>query len=134
MYLVFTRMPTESYRRRLRPLLLYLCYVFRAQINSLVGRLNTSALGLVLFQIYVEPSLSQVNHSQKSHRVFVYCWQKWGNIDQKEYLPQYSYRGRSKQECSRLNVEPGPKPHSVCQAEALMITRTTGPYLTKIIM
>ena len=28
MYLVFTRMPGKSYRRRLRPLLLYLCYVF----------------------------------------------------------------------------------------------------------
>ena len=28
MYLVFTRMPGESYRRRLRFLLLYLCYVF----------------------------------------------------------------------------------------------------------
>ena len=36
MYLVFTRMPGESYRRRLRSLLLYLCYVFRALINSLV--------------------------------------------------------------------------------------------------
>ena len=35
MYLVFTRMPGESYRRRLRYLLLYLCYVFRALINSL---------------------------------------------------------------------------------------------------
>ena len=34
MYLVFTRMPGESYRRRLRSLLLYLCYVFRALINS----------------------------------------------------------------------------------------------------
>ena len=33
MYLVFTLMPGESYRRRLR---LYLCYVFRALINSLV--------------------------------------------------------------------------------------------------
>ena len=33
-YLVFTRMPCESYRRRLRPLLLY--YVFRELINSLV--------------------------------------------------------------------------------------------------
>ena len=31
-----TRMPGESYRRRLRSLLLYLCYVFRALINSLV--------------------------------------------------------------------------------------------------
>ena len=29
-------MPGESYRRRLRSLLLYLCYVFRALINSLV--------------------------------------------------------------------------------------------------
>ena len=28
MYLVFTRMPGESYRRQLRSLLLYLCYVF----------------------------------------------------------------------------------------------------------
>ena len=29
MYLVFTHMHGESYRRRLRSLLLYLCYVFR---------------------------------------------------------------------------------------------------------
>ena len=35
MYLVFTRMPGESYRRRLGSLLLYLCYVFRALMNSL---------------------------------------------------------------------------------------------------
>ena len=32
MYLVFTRMSDESYCRRLRSLLLYLCYVFRALI------------------------------------------------------------------------------------------------------
>ena len=36
MYLVFTRIPGESYRKRLWSLLLYLCYVFRALINSLV--------------------------------------------------------------------------------------------------
>ena len=30
MYLVFTRMPGDSYRRRLGSLLLYLCDVFRA--------------------------------------------------------------------------------------------------------
>ena len=36
MYLVFTRIPGESYRRRFRSLLLYLCDVFRALINSLV--------------------------------------------------------------------------------------------------
>ena len=35
MYLVFTRMPGESYRRRLRSLL-YLCSVFRTLSNSLV--------------------------------------------------------------------------------------------------
>ena len=34
-YLVFTRKPGESYRRRLRSLLLYSCYVFRLLINSL---------------------------------------------------------------------------------------------------
>ena len=34
LYLVFTRMPGESYLRRLRSSLLYLCYVFRALINS----------------------------------------------------------------------------------------------------
>ena len=36
MYLVFTRMPGETYRKRLRPLLLYLCEVFRATISSVV--------------------------------------------------------------------------------------------------
>ena len=53
MYLAFTRMPGETYRRRLRTLLLYLCYVFGALITSLVCWLCTSALGLVLFQISV---------------------------------------------------------------------------------
>ena len=33
---LLTRMPGESYSRRLRSLLLYLCYVFRVLINSLV--------------------------------------------------------------------------------------------------
>ena len=36
MYLVFALIPGESYRRRLRSLLFYLCYVFRALINSLL--------------------------------------------------------------------------------------------------
>ena len=36
MYLVFIRMPGESYRRRLRSLLLCLCDVFQVLINSLV--------------------------------------------------------------------------------------------------
>ena len=50
MYLVFTRMPGESYLRRLRAFLLCLCEVFRALINSLVYWFCTNALGLVLFQ------------------------------------------------------------------------------------
>ena len=36
MYLVFTRIAGENYRRRFRSLLLYLCYVFGALINCLV--------------------------------------------------------------------------------------------------
>ena len=36
LYLVFTRMSAESYRRRLGSLLFYLCDVFRVLINSLV--------------------------------------------------------------------------------------------------
>ena len=36
MYLAFTHLPGESYRRRLRSLLLYLCCTFEALINSLV--------------------------------------------------------------------------------------------------
>ena len=36
MYLVFTRMPGESYRRQLGSLSLYFCYVFWALISSLV--------------------------------------------------------------------------------------------------
>ena len=54
MYFVFTRMPGESYRRRLGSLLLCLCDVFRALITSLVCSFCTSALGLVLFQIYAD--------------------------------------------------------------------------------
>ena len=51
---IYTRVPGESYRRRFGSLLLYLCYVFRALINSLACWLCTSALGLVLFQICFE--------------------------------------------------------------------------------
>ena len=36
MYLVFTHMPGERYCRQLRSLLLSLCYIFQALINSLV--------------------------------------------------------------------------------------------------
>ena len=46
-----------SYRRQLRSMLLYLCYVFPALINSLVCWFCKRALGLVLFQNSVESDL-----------------------------------------------------------------------------
>ena len=49
MYLAFIRMQGESYRRRLRSLLLYLWYVFRALINHLVCSLRS----LLLYLCYV---------------------------------------------------------------------------------
>ena len=47
MYLVFTCMPSESYRRWFRSLLLYLCYVFWALINSLVCWFCWSNFGIM---------------------------------------------------------------------------------------
>ena len=69
MYLVFTRMTGETYRMRLRSLLLCLCDVFRALINSLVCRFCTSArLGRVMFQIVIlTTSLSYVGQKLASY-------------------------------------------------------------------
>ena len=53
MYLVFTRMPGESHRRRLRSLLLYLCDVFRALINSLVCWFYCSCY--FMFNVFAQP-------------------------------------------------------------------------------
>ena len=47
MYLVLTRMPGESYRRRLRSLLLCLCDVFQTLINSLVCCFDTDCNAVV---------------------------------------------------------------------------------------
>ena len=52
MYLVFTCMLGESYWRQLKSLLLCLCEIVLALISSLVCWSCTSALGLMLFQIY----------------------------------------------------------------------------------
>ena len=49
MYLVFKCMPGESYRRQLWSLLLYLCYVFWALINSLVCKKQHTKTLLVSF-------------------------------------------------------------------------------------
>ena len=53
-YLVFSRLPGESYRRKLRSLLLCLCDVLRALITSLV-----SAVGLVLFRLLLSSLLTK---------------------------------------------------------------------------
>ena len=54
MYLVFTRMPGESYRRRLRSLLLYLCYVFRVIRNSLCVDSDRVLWVLFCFRLVIE--------------------------------------------------------------------------------
>ena len=92
MYLVFTRMPGDSYRRRLRSLLLYLCYVFRALINSLVCWFCTNALALFCFWVLIELSFSSCLAS--SFFFLVWC----GHTFQRPY-PQntliYSYFGQN---------------------------------------
>ena len=73
MYLVFTRMPGESYRRRLRSLLLCLCDVFRTLINSLVCWFYTNALSLVLLQ-NISKGISHEYHSiVRDEAGFFYC-------------------------------------------------------------
>ena len=61
-YLEFTRMPGRSYRRRLGSLVVCLCDVFRALINSLGFWFCTCALGLVLFEI-VNKNRQYITHT-----------------------------------------------------------------------
>ena len=53
MYLVFTRMPGESYSRRLRSLWLCLCDVFRAMVNSLVCYSAQALRASFCFRLYI---------------------------------------------------------------------------------
>ena len=55
MYLVFTRMPGESYSRRLRSLLVCSCDVFPALIHTPCV-FDLGAVGLILFREPVWPS------------------------------------------------------------------------------
>jgi len=64
MYLVFTRMPGESYRRRLRSLLLYLCYLFRVLIYSLVCCFQTMT-GIPRFLLF------RCMHARYAESVFI---------------------------------------------------------------
>ena len=76
MYLLFTRMPGASYRRQLRSLLLYLCYVFRSLINSLVWLfLFTSVCSVVVEGIF--PSLKLQNASAGQLRLCCSTCEGW---------------------------------------------------------
>ena len=66
MYLVFTRTSGESYRRRLRSLMLYLCYVFRALINSLV---LIKKIKKNKKNIYISVFLSQYVNERCAHKI-----------------------------------------------------------------
>ena len=55
MYLAYTRTPGDSYCRRLRSLLLYLCYLFRALINFPVGWFRSN-----LFLFYLKIKLKKI--------------------------------------------------------------------------
>ena len=78
MYLVFTRVPGENYRRRLGSSLLYLCNVFRALINSIVCWFCTSALGLVLFQIRDKDFLRKEEEGKENEPVSSGHGYGWG--------------------------------------------------------
>ena len=74
-------MAGESYCRRLSSLLLCLCDVLRALIDSLVCWFCTSALGLVLFQIGLVETVKYVT--------FIYLFSSVCSIfDQLEYCPR----------------------------------------------
>ena len=57
------RMPGESYHRWLRSLLLYLCYICLALINSLVCWFCMSTLGLILFHFCNKLCLMVQHHT-----------------------------------------------------------------------
>ena len=77
MYLVFTCMPGESYRWRLRSLLLYFCCIFQALINPRVCWFCTSAQDLVLFQIKLKFFSCLIRGCNHSHLLdFPCCWDR----------------------------------------------------------
>ena len=73
MYLAFTRMPGESYRRWLRSLLLYLCDVFRALIISLVCWFFLLCFSVLYFSNILQIPESLVTFSVKSVDWIIKC-------------------------------------------------------------
>ena len=85
MYLVFTRMPGESCRRRLGSLLLYLCYVFRAQINSLVGWFIDNGVSAPL-------SIDSINIYTEKYSFSL----NWARVGAATLIPALTVKGRRK--------------------------------------
>ena len=84
MYLISTCMPGESYCRRLRYLLLSLCYVFCVRINSLVCWFCTNTLGLILFQIHFPSQINIFSAASKylwtfAQHVYTYMYSSFFN-------------------------------------------------------
>ena len=73
MYLAFTRMPGESYRRWLRSLLLYFCYIFRTLINSLVCWFFLLCFSVLYFSNILQIPESLVTFSVKSVDWIIKC-------------------------------------------------------------
>ena len=72
MYLVFTRMPGESHRRRLWSLLVCLCDVFRALINSLVCLFYGCRVGFLMRNSFKSKSTSGKLLRDKVERIWAF--------------------------------------------------------------
>ena len=109
MYLVITRMPGESYRTRLGSLLLYLCYVVWALINTLMCWFCTSALGLLFprlgaltvvfffffffFFFFIKPQKIESKSNQSNDVVIIstFIIMKWQTVLMQWYLQSYFF-------------------------------------------
>ena len=88
MYPVFTHVLGESYRRRRKSLLLYLCYVYRALINSLVFWFCFVVVVVVVVRLWETKMYQSINF------IWSQCINSW--------LPQTFFRRRQNQHCSSI--------------------------------
>ena len=106
MYLVFTRVPGESYRWRLRSLL-YLCYVFRTLINSFVcgfrvrpspDRVQAEADEAILWPPgTLDSSAASVRGTLTSLFVVSNCWEQQNETEGWVPHSEAGRRGRGEQ-------------------------------------
>ena len=92
MYLVFIPMPGENYRRPLRSLLLYMCYVFRALITSLVCEL----MKVLTFSRLI--AVVSVRSGTRSFLLFLLCVSLQSKKNKKKKDGEVERRTRRKKE------------------------------------